>query len=125
MRAMVTLVLIARTALADEPPPDPLKAARELKVGGATVTGAGLVTATLGAALLVAGAHGGCFGAIAAEEGPCAYSQSTASSRTADSLFLSGMVLSVIGDVLVVAGAPLWAVGARRERRLRATRTAR
>jgi|SRR5581483_165848 len=100
--ALTLALAIASTAAADDENPTPLEAAHSLTVTGKTMTGAGTLLAAVGGALLLSGVF------------------RPYDSSAAPGLVLSGALVSIVGDVLVIAGAPMWGVGARREKRERA-----
>ncbi len=120
---MVLFADVAGPARADEKA-EYLAAAREAKLTGAGISAVGFGLNALGASLLVAGVTmpNSCFSSFAPEEGPCGGGASpaqSAASHRAQSIFISGVLVSLSSDLIMLVGLPVWATGARRERALR------
>jgi hypothetical protein len=119
MRAVIVAALIASTAFADELPPDPLTRAHEMKTGGILSTSVGLVAIALGAALVITAFELPSCAFRIGDYQPCPNDRAE-NTATVPALLAGGVMLSVLGDVFLLVGAPLWSVGAKREDRLRA-----
>jgi hypothetical protein len=119
MLALVALDTLApAVAFADDqvgqPLVAPVVAAHDMKTTGMglTLTGIGLELA--GAGLMIgAVAADPCIFAIGLEGGRC-------SGHSGGGLFFAGVGIAVIADLFIVSGVPIWVIGAKRERRLRA-----
>jgi hypothetical protein len=130
MKLLVVTLALAMTSTAraddEERPLTPLERAHSTKVTGMTLTGAGLVLMAAGGAMVVASTQ---FRSCPPfdDSSPCVSGRNadalSASSSTAMSLLMGGAIVSVFGDVLLLIGAPIWAVGAKREKRERAKLT--
>lgn len=121
---------VALAVLVAAPPAraDELGDARALRRDGIGVTIAGGALDLVGAGLLVGAvaAPPNCAFAIGApEEGMCAFGGTTRYDSTVRSLFIAGIIVSVAGDLSLLAGAIEWGVGARRVSRLQRATAAR
>jgi len=99
---------------------DELSDAKTMERAGIVETGIGVGLDLVGAGML--------FGAVftpscafalgAPEEGRCGHGGTIGTESTVSALFWTGIAASVVGDVMWVAGAVQWSVGAHRVRRL-------
>lgn len=105
-------------------------AAHRENVEGAAISGVGFGLNALGTSLLLAGAKlpGSCATSFRpVESGPCGPAPSPperSQARFANSLFLTGVGVSITSYALMAIGLPVWHSGAKRERALRRSASA-